>query len=262
MKIKFTNNAASTIKNAIVASSTSLVVASGTGALFPTLSSGEYFYATLVGQDKMEIVKVTARDNDTFTIVRGQDGTTAQAFSAGDAIELRITAAAFNGIAEELTDVADTCVRLTGDQSITGEKTFLTIPAIVGTRPYLRLQLNNVDSNVNDGTTSYHAGIDVFDKTGFDGGDTMGSFRVYRHKNGYVSAGIYAFDPNPSSTSNSSIQVRYADNGDIATYCPSPTAASNTTNIATTSWVRARNTISTAAPSGGTAGDTWIQYIA
>lgn len=262
MKIKFTNNAASTIKKAIVASSTSLVVASGTGALFPTLSSGEYFYATLVGQDAMEIVKVTARDGDTFTIARGQDGTTAQSFSVGDVIELRITAAAFNGIAEELTDVADTCVRLTGDQTIYGSKTFLSIPTIVGTRPYIRLQLNNTDSNVNDKKTSYHAGIDVFDKTGFDGGDTMGSFRVYRHKNGYLSAGIYAFDPDPASTSNGSIQVRYTDDGDIITNCPHPSADSNTYNIATTAWVRARNTISTAAPSGGTAGDTWIQYIA
>lgn len=261
MKIKFTNNAASTIKNAIVASSTSLVVASGTGALFPTLSSGEYFYATLVGQDKMEIVKVTARDNDTFTIVRGQDGTTAQAFSAGDAVELRITAAAFNGIAEELTDVADTCVRLTGNQSIAGTKTFTDIPCVVRSNPYIRLQNTATDSTVTP-ASNHHSGMDIYDGTGFESTDLMGSFRVYNHKNGYISAGIYAFNPAADSTRATSLQVLYAKDGTISTYSPSPAASADDAQIATTSWVRDRHVISTAAPSGGTAGDIWIQYVA
>ena len=261
MKIKFTNNAASNITTAIAPSSTSLEVTSGTGALFPALSSDEYFYATLVGQDAMEIVKVTARDGDTFTITRGQDGTTAQSFSAGDVIELRITAAAFNGIAEELTDVADTCVRLTGDQSIDGTKIFFTPPVISSSWPYLRLQLNNIDSNVSEGEW-HNAGVNVYDKTGYADVDLMGGFRVLRDPAGSIITGIFAHTPDPSYDYSESIQVVYKDNGEVYTYCPKPEASSNTFNIATTAWVRERNTISTAAPSGGTSGDTWIQYIA
>ena len=40
----------------------------------------------------MEIVQCTARSGDVFTIVRAQEGTTAQSFAVGDAVQLRITA--------------------------------------------------------------------------------------------------------------------------------------------------------------------------
>ena len=261
MKIKFTNNASTKLKTAIVASSTSLVVTSGTGDLFPALGTDEYFYVTLVGEDKMEIVKVTARDADTFTIVRAQDNTTAQAFSAGDTVELRITAAAFNGIAEELTDVADTCVRVTGEQTIAGSKIFTDRPYVVRSNPYICLQNTATDSTVTP-ASNHHSGMDIYDGTGFESTDIMGSFRVYNHKNGYISAGIYAFNPAADSTSTTSLQVRYAKDGTISTYSPSPVASADDAQIATTSWVRDRHVISTAAPSGGTAGDIWIQYVA
>jgi len=90
----FTNNAATTLASSILVGATSLTVASGTGALFPTLAGGAYFYCTLsnTAATTIEIVKVTARSTDTFTIVRAQDNTTASAFSAGDKVELRLTA--------------------------------------------------------------------------------------------------------------------------------------------------------------------------
>lgn len=91
----FTNNAASTLASSINSSVTSLTVASGQGTLFPNPTAGQYFYCTLsnTAGTIIEIVKVTARSTDTFTIVRGQDNTTASAFSAGDKVELRLTAA-------------------------------------------------------------------------------------------------------------------------------------------------------------------------
>jgi hypothetical protein len=91
----FTNNAATTLATGINSSVTSLTVASATGALFPTLAGLQYFYCTLsnAAGTTIEIVKVTARSTDTFTIVRGQDNTTAAAFIAGDKVELRLTAA-------------------------------------------------------------------------------------------------------------------------------------------------------------------------
>lgn len=97
MVMKFTNNATSTLASGINNSVTSLSVQAGAGALFPTLGAGDYFYCTLANSGgNIEIVKVTARTTDTFTIVRGQDGTTAQSWLAGDKVELRLVAASLN----------------------------------------------------------------------------------------------------------------------------------------------------------------------
>jgi hypothetical protein len=94
---QFTNNAATTLASGITAIATSLTVASGTGALFPTLAGSNYFFCTLANNaGTVEIVKVTARTTDTFTIVRGQDNTTAAAWVTGDKVELRVTAADLN----------------------------------------------------------------------------------------------------------------------------------------------------------------------
>ena len=106
--MSFANNAATTFASGITNSATSLTVASGTGAVFPTLSGSQYFYCTLenVAGTLREIVKVTARSTDTFTIVRSQDGTSAQAFSTGDKVELRLVRANLTDFA--LLDEANT----------------------------------------------------------------------------------------------------------------------------------------------------------
>lgn len=92
MGVKFKNNAASTLDAAISASDLGLTVAYGDGSLFPAAGSGDYFYLTIEAIDgSYEIVKVTARSGDSMTIVRAQESTTARAFTAGAAAELRIT---------------------------------------------------------------------------------------------------------------------------------------------------------------------------
>ena len=95
---QFTNNAATTLASSILVGATSLTVATGTGALFPTLTGGNFFYCTLqnTAGTTVEIVKVTARSTDTFTIVRAQEGTSASAFASGDKVELRLTAGEIN----------------------------------------------------------------------------------------------------------------------------------------------------------------------
>lgn len=100
MGIKFSNNASTTLASGITAAATTLSVAAGTGAEFPTLAAGDYFYATIVSAADpavFEIVKVTARSTDTFTIVRAQESTTAAAWTAGAKVDLRFTA---QGLAE------------------------------------------------------------------------------------------------------------------------------------------------------------------
>jgi hypothetical protein len=114
MAVKFSNNASATLASSINSSVTSVAVTSGQGALFPSLSAGEFFFATLVdSSNNLEIVKVTARSTDTLTVVRGQDGTTARSYSAGDRLELRVVSASF-----------DTMVQTDNAQTITGAKTF------------------------------------------------------------------------------------------------------------------------------------------
>lgn len=94
MSVLYTNNASTNLAASITSGQTSLTVTAGTGALFPTISGSDYFLVTLIGISgtPIEIVKVTARSTDTFTIVRGQEGTTPSAFNGGDQVQLRITA--------------------------------------------------------------------------------------------------------------------------------------------------------------------------
>ena len=66
----------------------SFTVEAGKGLLFPALSTGDYFYGIFKdASGNREIVKVTARSSDAMTIAvggRGQDGTTARTWAAGD----------------------------------------------------------------------------------------------------------------------------------------------------------------------------------
>ena len=93
--IQFANNAATTLLSTVSSSATSLSLATGTGALFPSAinGTGPYGYLTLVSASNaaiFEIVKITNISGDSLTVVRGQDGTTAQAFNIGDKAEMRI----------------------------------------------------------------------------------------------------------------------------------------------------------------------------
>ena len=96
------NNATSTLSSGITNVATSLTVQSGDGAKYPSPGAYEYFYATLsnLSGTTVEIVKVTARATDTFTVVRAQAGTAAAAFAASDLFEMRM-------LAEHLREKAD-----------------------------------------------------------------------------------------------------------------------------------------------------------
>lgn len=93
MGLKLKNDAISRLASGISSSATTIVLTPGAGLLFPTLSSGDYFPATIIKSDgSREIVRVTGRSTDVLTVVRAQEGTVALAFNANDRIELRLTA--------------------------------------------------------------------------------------------------------------------------------------------------------------------------
>lgn len=96
--LQFKNNATTTLAGSINDSQTSITVSNS--GLFPVLSGGDYFYATMYEvsgstEINIEIVKVTAVVGTTWTVTRGQDGTTARSRAGITTvyIELRWTAA-------------------------------------------------------------------------------------------------------------------------------------------------------------------------
>lgn len=120
---KHKNNAESTVLGTISAGATSLICATGEGARFPSTYP---FLLTLEKWDsqgrvtKREIVKVTNRSTDAFTIVRSAgycpadysattQTNTAFSFDTGDTIKLKATA-------EDLDDINAELVRLEAEK--------------------------------------------------------------------------------------------------------------------------------------------------
>jgi hypothetical protein len=91
---QFANGAATTLSSPALSTDTVLNVVATTN--FPTLGAGDWVYLTLATpttpETAREIVKVTSWTGTAVTCVRGQDGTTAQAWAAASRAELRSVA--------------------------------------------------------------------------------------------------------------------------------------------------------------------------
>lgn len=104
----FADNATSTLASAIDASVTTITLATGEGAKFPSPSGGDFFDLTLtqaLSESSWEIVKVTARTDDTLTVTRGQYGTTAASWASGSKAENRIHKAAVADFATKQSSI-------------------------------------------------------------------------------------------------------------------------------------------------------------
>lgn len=94
----YANNCSSTLAGSISGSATSLTLATGDGAKFPSPSGGDYFDFTLEQGTTREIARCTARSGDVLTITRAVEaiagvGAVAQAFTTGATVAIRTTAA-------------------------------------------------------------------------------------------------------------------------------------------------------------------------
>jgi len=102
--LQFANQATTTLATTITSSQTSINVAAGTGALFPSPASGQYFKITIYpasgSTPAPEILHVTARSTDTLTVIRAQEGTTAQNWASGSLVENLITAGTLNSFGQ------------------------------------------------------------------------------------------------------------------------------------------------------------------
>ena len=117
MALILSNNGLSKLASPITSSATTLTVLSGDGAKFPALGAGDWFPVTVAKPDgSFEIMRCTARTDDTLTVTRAQEGTTALDFAAGALVELRLTVAA---IADASVATAATATKLQTARTIT-----------------------------------------------------------------------------------------------------------------------------------------------
>ncbi len=99
----FANNAQTSLAAGITSTATSLTVVTGTGAKFPNPGVNQAFMLVLIDNATKlvsEIMVCTARSGDTMTVIRGQEGTFAVPWLAGDLVFNLVTAGSAGQIAQ------------------------------------------------------------------------------------------------------------------------------------------------------------------
>jgi hypothetical protein len=94
MTQKFANAARAYLASTVSDSATTVTIDGG-GSLFPAITSPDFSRAVLQDANGIEVVLVTAHtaNSDSFTVTRGQEGTTARSFATGSVFGIRMTAA-------------------------------------------------------------------------------------------------------------------------------------------------------------------------
>lgn len=235
MTVKFSNNASATLATSINSTVTTLQVSSGEGAKFPSLGYGEYFFATLIdSSNNIEIVKVTARASDTFTIVRGQDGSTQRPYVAGSKVDCRVTAAGLAAIYTDAKNYTDAAAGQALNDHLS-DTTAAHAASAISVSPTggieattVQAALAELDNEKVAKTTPVTAGAGI----GISG--TIGGLTL-------TNTGV------TKATGSAGISVS-AQTGEVTF---SPTAGYNG---------HGARTVSTSEPSGGVDGDIWYQY--
>jgi hypothetical protein len=89
----FADNVSTLLASSMNSTQTTLTVSTGTGVDFPAVSAGQQLAVTIEDvSGNIEVVYCTGITGDVLTIVRAQEGTTAQNFASGSRVEMRVTA--------------------------------------------------------------------------------------------------------------------------------------------------------------------------
>lgn len=92
MKQIYANNAATTLSVAALSGDMTITVADGSKFPSPNATYNEFFVCTLENSGVIEVIEVTARSGNVFTIkTRGRENTTATGFPIGARVECRTT---------------------------------------------------------------------------------------------------------------------------------------------------------------------------
>lgn len=157
-------------------SGTTLVVASGQGALFPAVPFNATVWPTGAQPTAAtaEIVRVTGISSDTLTIVRAQEGSSARTVIVGDQISATITAKTITD-AENGFDPATRSCQLYTESNLDVQRSVNTW------FPWASMYDNTIDEN-QIFTIPAHLGLSF----AFDGSDTSGIFTT-------TEAGIWSY---------------------------------------------------------------------
>lgn len=105
-RLIFKNNFEVALAQPTTTSDTTITIRSGSG--FPTLGANERVVATIVDAAtglQFEIITVTAVVGDVLTVQRAQEGTAARAWTAGDMLSIRTTAATLTGTVRNFGEI-------------------------------------------------------------------------------------------------------------------------------------------------------------
>jgi hypothetical protein len=136
MTQKFANAARAYLVSTVSDSATTVTIDGG-GSLFPAISSPEFSRAVLQDADGIEVVLITAHTagSNSFTVTRGQEGTTARSFAAGSVFGIRLTAADADAFAS--TTIANKVLQAYSEK--------VTTVGVVSTSTYnINMSLSNI----------------------------------------------------------------------------------------------------------------------
>ena len=189
------DNAAGNIEGAITNVATSLVLEAGQGAAFPSTYN---YWCILYGSDpdaEVEVVEVTNRSSDTFTIVRSQRGTTAPAGGWADGTYFELVMS--TGYLEELQTAVNDIENVIDINASAPEPT-ITIDAdgdvgIGRTGPTYKLDVYDSPTNIaRFESSSANAAIMIADNTGLEWQlrTISGDFQIRDYDDGVVAIHI------------------------------------------------------------------------
>ncbi len=127
MTVLFANNATTALTSGITAIATAITV--DDPSVFPAITSPDITYLTMIQGSNLEVIKVTDITGSVLTVVRAQDNTAGFAFSAGSAIELRVTNGLLTAALAERQPLATVLTNTTASYTTAEESKLAAIEA-------------------------------------------------------------------------------------------------------------------------------------
>jgi len=243
----FANNAISKLATSIISSATTVTLTTGTGALFPavTTASGNFFRLTLTsatavtssGLPVNEIVFCTNRSTDILTVTRAQEGTAAVGFSAGDIAANEITAGMMVNIYSPAAD-QDNAVRYALDTGVANAYAIALNPSMPTSQLGDFVIFKSAHANTGASTITINGGTiyTIVSKSGnaFTGGEIQTNGIVGAIFNGTGYNIVYSTN---EATENFKAITTAGFISTGTTTCPTRATGDATTNAATTAFV-------------------------
>lgn len=126
-------------------------------------------------------------------------------------------------------------VHKTGDEAISGVKTF-SYPPVTGNNGYRTKA--NYSKGGTASSTQYFWTNTVFDKDGVAQSNKLSQIFTQVDTSGALKLTMAAFKNVSGDTLSTNLSIGFDANGNVTTYAPTPATSSNTTNIATTAFVK------------------------